>query len=47
MNLRLIFDVDVSNQFNEHVAFYRGIPDQMERTIITGTTLNIGVSGRF
>ncbi len=38
---------DVSNLFNEPVSWYRGIPDQMERTIITGTTLTFGVSGRF
>ncbi len=39
--------LDVSNLFNEPVAFYRGIADQMERTLITGTTLNVGVTGRF
>ncbi|MBL9213730.1 MAG: TonB-dependent receptor [Opitutaceae bacterium] len=43
----LSFNCDVSNLFNEPVAFYRGIPDQMERTLITGTTINFGVSGRF
>ncbi|MDP3208104.1 MAG: TonB-dependent receptor, partial [Rhodoglobus sp.] len=39
--------LDVSNLFNEPVAFYRGIPDRMERTLITGTTLNLGITGRF
>jgi iron complex outermembrane receptor protein len=39
--------LDVSNLFNEPVAFYRGIADQMERTLITGTTLNFGITGRF
>ncbi|MDP3071919.1 MAG: TonB-dependent receptor [Opitutaceae bacterium] len=39
--------LDVSNLFNEPVVFYRGISDQMERTNITGTTLNLGFKGRF
>ncbi len=39
--------LDVSNLTNEPVSFYRGVRDQMERTIITGTTLNVGVTGRF
>ena len=47
LNPKLSLILDVSNLFNEPVAFYRGIPDQMERTLITGTTINIGVSGRF
>ncbi|MBI4624832.1 MAG: TonB-dependent receptor [Verrucomicrobia bacterium] len=38
---------DVSNLFNEPQAFYRGIPDQMQSTIILGTTINVGVAGRF
>ena len=38
---------DVSNLFNEPQAFYRGIPDQMQSTIILGTTINVGLSGRF
>jgi hypothetical protein len=37
----------VSNLFNEPQVFYRGIRDQMERTIITGTTITLGVQGRF
>jgi len=39
--------LDVSNLFNEPVAYYRGIQDQVERTLITGTTINVGISGRF
>jgi TonB-dependent receptor len=39
--------MDVSNLTNEPQAFYRGIRDQMERTIITGTTVSLGVQGRF
>jgi hypothetical protein len=38
---------DISNITNEPQAFYRGSPDRMERTIINGTTLSLGVSGRF
>ena len=40
-------NVDVTNLFNEPVRWFRGIPDQLERTIITGTTITFGVSGRF
>jgi TonB-dependent receptor len=40
-------NLDVNNLTNEPIAQYRGIPDQMERTLIHGTTINIGVSGRF
>ena len=47
LNPRLSLNLDVSNLFNEPVSWYRGVPDQMERTIITGTTLNLGISGRF
>ena len=39
--------LDISNVFNEPLAFYRGIPDQMQSTGILGTTMNFGVSGRF
>jgi outer membrane receptor protein involved in Fe transport len=38
---------DINNLFNEPQQLYRGIPDQMARTIINGTTVNLGVSGRF
>ena len=44
---RVGFTLDVTNLFNEPIANYRGIPDQMQRTVITGTTLNIGMTGRF
>ena len=39
--------LDVTNLFNEPQAFYRGIPDQMQSTVILGTTLTVGLSGRF
>ncbi|MBI5767261.1 MAG: TonB-dependent receptor [Verrucomicrobia bacterium] len=39
--------LDVANLFNEPTAFYRGIADQMERTIINGTTITVGLQGRF
>ncbi|MBL9199846.1 MAG: TonB-dependent receptor [Opitutaceae bacterium] len=39
--------LDVSNLFNEPIANYRGIPDQLQRYVITGTTVNIGMTGRF
>ncbi len=38
---------DVSNLTNEPQAYYRGIKDQMERTIVNGTTITLGVNGRF
>ncbi|MBM4221649.1 MAG: TonB-dependent receptor, partial [Gammaproteobacteria bacterium] len=44
---RLSLTADVSNLFNEPIVQYRGIKDQMERTLLHGTTLNLGVSGRF
>ncbi|MBI4623369.1 MAG: TonB-dependent receptor, partial [Verrucomicrobia bacterium] len=39
-NPKYSLTLDISNLFNEPVSFYRGIPDQMERTLITGTTIN-------
>ena len=39
--------LDVSNVTNEPQQFYRNLPSQMERTIINGTTISAGVSGRF
>ena len=39
--------LDITNLFNEPIANYRGIPDQMQRTVITGTTVNVGMTGRF
>jgi iron complex outermembrane receptor protein len=47
LNPRLSLTADVSNVFNEPIVQYRGIKDQMERTLIHGTTINFGVSGRF
>ncbi|MDO8542364.1 MAG: TonB-dependent receptor [Opitutaceae bacterium] len=43
----LAFSIDVANIFNEHQVHYRGYPDRMQRTIIPGTTITFGVSGRF
>ncbi len=39
--------LDIANFTNEPQGQYRGIPDQVERVIINGTSLNFGVSGRF
>lgn len=38
---------DVSNAGNETIRFYRGIPSRLSRVNYTGTTMNMGVSGRF
>ena len=38
---------DVSNLFNAPQVLYRGVPSQMQATIINGTTITLGVSGRF
>ena len=38
---------DVSNLFNEPQALYLGRKDRMQSTIINGTTLTAGISGRF
>ncbi|HEY1108362.1 MAG TPA: TonB-dependent receptor, partial [Opitutaceae bacterium] len=43
----LAFTIDVANLTNEPQRQYRGNPDQMERTIINGTTITFGVNGRF
>ena len=43
----LAFTCDVNNLANSPQAFYRGIPDQMQSTIIQGTTITMGVNGRF
>ncbi|MEN9636643.1 MAG: hypothetical protein RL077_5047 [Verrucomicrobiota bacterium] len=43
----LSFSCDINNLTNSPQAFYRGIPDQMQSTIIQGTTITMGVSGRF
>ena len=47
LNPKVSLSLDVSNLFNEPIANYRGIPDQLQRNVITGTTLNFGVTGRF
>jgi TonB-dependent receptor len=39
--------LDVGNVFNEPQVAYRGIPDQMQYTVLNGTTLTFGVNGRF
>jgi TonB-dependent receptor len=41
------FSVDVGNVFNEGQRWYRGIRDQMAQTYIPGTTITVGVGGRF
>ena len=43
----LSLSADINNLTNSPQAFYRGIPDQMQSTIIQGTTITMGVSGRF
>jgi TonB-dependent receptor len=43
----LTFSLDVGNVFNAAQVTYRGISDQMAETIIPGTTVTLGVSGRF
>jgi iron complex outermembrane receptor protein len=39
--------MDVSNLFNERQEFYRGYVDRLQSSIIPGTTITFGVSGRF
>lgn len=43
----LSLTLDVSNLFNAPQVLYRGVRSQMQTTIINGTTINAGVSGRF
>ena len=43
----LSLTLDVANVFNEPQVLYRGIPDQMSNILITGTTVTVGLSGRF
>ncbi|MSU73356.1 MAG: hypothetical protein EXS43_13625, partial [Opitutus sp.] len=38
---------NVANLFNEPQVFYRGYADRMQRTLINGTTITLGVGGRF
>ncbi|MDO8539581.1 MAG: TonB-dependent receptor [Opitutaceae bacterium] len=39
--------LDVQNLFNKPESFYRGIPDQMQRTNIAGVSVTMGMNGRF
>ena len=43
----LAFTIDVANLTNEAQLFYRGNPDQMQTTILNGSTITFGVNGRF
>ncbi len=38
---------DISNLFNAPQVLYMGVRSQMQTTIINGTTINLGVNGRF
>lgn len=38
---------DVANLFNASQKIYRGVPDRLDTEIIQGTTLTVGVQGRF
>jgi len=39
--------LDVQNLFNEPQSWYRGVPDNLSRIFINGTTVTVGLSGRF
>jgi outer membrane receptor protein involved in Fe transport len=39
--------LDVSNLFNERLAWYQAFPDRLQRSHILGTTVNLGLTGRF
>jgi TonB-dependent receptor len=43
----LTLTADVSNVFNETESFYRGVRARMSSTNIPGTTITMGVNGRF
>jgi iron complex outermembrane recepter protein len=43
----LSFTCDINNITNEPQRLYRGIPDQVQNHIIQGTSITMGVSGRF
>lgn len=43
----LTVSLDVGNLFNEPQVFYLGIADQVSEVRIPGTTVTVGVSGRF
>ncbi len=38
---------DIDNLFNESQRRYRGIPDQMQSTSLTASTVSFGLNGRF
>ncbi len=38
---------DLANLFNAPQKIYRGLPDRLDTEIIQGTTLTVGVPGRF
>jgi TonB-dependent receptor len=41
------FTLDVSNLFNEPQRWYLGTPDRLQQSIMNGTTITVGVNGRF
>ena len=43
----LTLQVDVAKLTNSPIEYYRGIPDQMEQTVLQGVKLNAGIQGRF
>lgn len=43
----LAFTCDIDNLTNEEQALYRGIPDQVQSRSIPGTTITVGITGRF
>ncbi len=43
----LTLSMDVSNLFNERQEFYRGFSERLQSSIVPGTTITFGVSGRF
>jgi iron complex outermembrane recepter protein len=43
----LVLSCDINNITNEPQRFYRGVPDQVQNVLIQGTTITMGVSGRF
>ena len=44
---RVAFTCDIANVFNEPQRQFRYLDTQMERTVITGVAVNLGVTGRF
>lgn len=43
----LSLTLDVDNVFNAPQIFYRGVPERRQRTVLNGTTISVGMSGRF